>query len=199
MQGPRVEPPPAQPGFTPAQDQQMRVGAPEGLNPFGATMSPDERARAAGGNWADPAAFAATAPPMTREEHEQAGRSSAPPMNEPSAAQEVEQGPRTLAGFMVSYEDNELGIFWPLYQGKNLIGRKGAAAGLDVEIDHPTTSSRHAIIFASARPGKFEIEDPGSTNGTFINDARLETGSVLELHDGDHVRFGGFVTTVKII
>lgn len=194
----------------------MRVGAPEGLNPFGETMSPDERARQAP-SWNDPAAFAATAPPATREEHEQReqqaqARASAPPMGaaasyapaqapEPSgpSAQEPQPEARTLAGFMVSYEGNELGVFWPLYQGRNLIGRKGAAAGLDIEIDHPTTSSRHAILFAEARPGRLDIEDPGSTNGTFVNDARLETGSKCELHDGDRVRFGGFITTVKII
>jgi hypothetical protein len=106
---------------------------------------------------------------------------------------------RALAGFLVSYEQNELGVFWPLYQGQNVVGRKGAAPGLDIEIDHPTTSSRHALIYASARPGRLKIEDPGSTNGTFLADSMLERGKKHELRDGDALRFGGFVVIVKII
>jgi hypothetical protein len=115
-----------------------------------------------------------------------------PELVEPSA-------PRALAGFLVSYEQSEIGVFWPLYQGQNVIGRKGAAQGLDIEIDHPTTSSRHAVIYASARPGRLKIEDPGSTNGTFVADAMLERGKKHELRDGDALRFGGFSVIVKVI
>jgi pSer/pThr/pTyr-binding forkhead associated (FHA) protein len=100
---------------------------------------------------------------------------------------------------LVSYEQNELGVFWPLYQGQNVVGRKGAAPGLDIEIDHPTTSSRHAVIYASARPGRIKLEDPGSTNGTFLGDTQLERGKKHELRDGDSLRFGGFTVTVKIV
>jgi pSer/pThr/pTyr-binding forkhead associated (FHA) protein len=106
---------------------------------------------------------------------------------------------RALAGFLVSYEQSELGVFWPLYQGQNALGRKGASTGLDIEIDSPTTSSRHAIIYASARPGRLKVEDSGSTNGTFMNEALLERGKKVELRDNDILRFGGFSVTVKII
>jgi pSer/pThr/pTyr-binding forkhead associated (FHA) protein len=107
--------------------------------------------------------------------------------------------PRTLAGFLVSYEGNDLGSFYPIYQGKNVVGRKAAADGLDIEIDHPTTSSRHAVVFASACPGRFKVEDSGSTNGTFINDQKLVKGICQELSDGDKLRFGGYALTVKIV
>jgi pSer/pThr/pTyr-binding forkhead associated (FHA) protein len=107
--------------------------------------------------------------------------------------------PRVIAGFLVSYEGNELGTFWPIYQGKNVVGRKGAADGLDIEVDHPTTSSRHAIVHAAARPGRFKVEDPGSTNGTFVNDQKLAKGSHQDLKDGDTLRFGGYAVTVKIV
>jgi pSer/pThr/pTyr-binding forkhead associated (FHA) protein len=106
---------------------------------------------------------------------------------------------RTLSGFLVSYDQNDFGIFWPLYQGQNVIGRKGAAPGLDIEIDHPTTSSRHAVLYASARPGRLKVEDTGSTNGSFLADTTLERGKKYELKDGDTLRFGGFIVTVKII
>jgi hypothetical protein len=111
----------------------------------------------------------------------------------------VEPGaPHVLAGFLVSFE-YELGLFWPLYQGKNVVGRRDAAPGLDVQIDHPTTSSRHAIIYASARPGRLKVEDTGSTNGTQIGDIPLERGKRYELRDGDTIRFGGYSLIVKLV
>ncbi len=106
--------------------------------------------------------------------------------------------PRVLAGFLVSYE-TELGQAWHIYQGTNTIGRLEAAEGLDIELDHPTTSSRHAIIHATARPGRLSLEDLGSTNGTFRGDAKLEPHTRVELRDGESIRFGGFAVTVKII
>lgn len=107
--------------------------------------------------------------------------------------------PRILAGFLVSYEPEPLGQFWPVYQGRTVIGREGAADGLDMRIAHPTISSRHAIFFASARPGRMKIEDGGSTNGTFVNEVRLTRGQRVEVRDGDRIRFGLFSALVKII
>jgi pSer/pThr/pTyr-binding forkhead associated (FHA) protein len=106
---------------------------------------------------------------------------------------------RSLAGFLVSYDTSEFGVFWPLYQGQNVVGRRGAAAGLDVEIDHPTTSSRHALIHASARPSRMKLEDTGSTNGTYVGDQQLERGRKHEVRDGDVLRFGGFSVIVKLV
>jgi pSer/pThr/pTyr-binding forkhead associated (FHA) protein len=121
---------------------------------------------------------------------------SAPP---PAATPAVDPSLRVLAGFLVSYESTELGVFWPIYQGQNTVGRKGAAPGLDVEIDHPTTSSRHAVIHATARPGRLRVEDPGSTNGTFLGENMIEKNKPHDLRDGESVRFGGFNVIVKII
>jgi hypothetical protein len=162
----------------------------------------------------DPAAYAATAPPPTNEEFDRqyaagppaaaygppgaaapAPTASAPP----PAAVASDQSLRVLAGFLVSYEATELGVFWPIYQGQNVVGRKGAAPGLDVEIDHPTTSSRHAVIHAAARPGKLRVEDPGSTNGTFLGEHMIDKNKSHDLRDGEVVRFGGFNVIVKII
>jgi hypothetical protein len=164
----------------------------------------------------DPSAFAATAPPPTADEFEANKRGQspgAPPVAQPAAtrlsappaphsARDPEQveasAPRTLAGFLIAYE-NETGEFWPIYQGQNMVGRKGAAPGLHIEIDHPTTSSRHAMILASARPGRVKLEDLGSTNGTFVGDQQLERGRKHELRDGEKIRLGGLNVIVKII
>jgi hypothetical protein len=107
--------------------------------------------------------------------------------------------PRVLAGFLVSYDGLEFGGFWPIYQGQNQLGRRGAAPGLDIEIDHPTTSSRHAVLYASARPARLKLEDAGSTNGTFLGEQQLERGHRVEVQDGDSIRFGGFATIVKLV
>lgn len=106
---------------------------------------------------------------------------------------------RVLAGFLVSYEGHAEGAFWPIYEGQNIVGRKDAAQGLDVQIDHPTTSSRHAMVNAQARPGRLEVVDTGSTNGTFYGEGKIEPGRAVALRDGDQLRFGGFPVIVKII
>ena len=202
-------PPPAQAyAPPPAQAYAPPQAAPQWAPPTQAPANPSH----------DPSVFAATAPPPTTDEYEnQVRRSQAPVGPNPSAPpvaaappavalgpgrdpELVEAGAiRALAGFLVSFDQNELGVFWPLYQGQNVLGRKGAAPGLDIEIDSPTTSSRHAVVYASARPGRLKVEDGGSTNGTFLNDTQLERGKKFELRDNDVLRFGGFNVTVKII
>jgi hypothetical protein len=108
-------------------------------------------------------------------------------------------GPRVLVGFLVSFDNVELGQYWPIHQGRNVVGRQGVASGIEIEISHPTTSSLHAVVLAAARPGRVLVEDTGSTNGTFVNDNALSVGQRWELRDGDRVRFGLFNTVVKVI
>jgi hypothetical protein len=139
---------------------------------------------------APPAKFPSGAPPPTGHADTRPGGADAgPPLD----------APRVLAGFLVSFDPDELGTFWPIRQGRTMIGRKDAAEGLDLEIDHPTTSSRHALLLATARPGRLEIEDLGSTNGTFIDDEKIQTGARHELRDGTSLRFGGYAVTVKVV
>jgi hypothetical protein len=173
-------------------------------------------------------AYAETAPPPTREEFEArqaaaqaaAARGVAPPAGYapapgyahgivpqssaiPGSAQDPdsvpEGAPRVLAGFFISFDIDPHGRFWPIYQGRSRIGRQGSGTELDLELDHPTTSSRHAVAYASACPGRIKLEDTGSTNGTLINGARLPPGTRHELNDGDRVRFGLLSTIVKIV
>lgn len=172
---------------------------------------------------ADASAFAATAPPDEEAQRGAYGPPPAPPPAAPSPGPAYGPGPaqpppavapapapvpapyaaagdkKTLAGFLVSYEGSELGSFWPLYQGRMVIGRKGAASDLDIEVDHPTTSSRHASLEVSARPGRIVLEDLGSTNGTFYGDSKLERGRPIQLRDGDTIRLGGYPVIVKIV
>jgi hypothetical protein len=70
-----------------------------------------------------------------------------------------------------------------------VIGREGC----DVNLIDPEVSRRHAAIRGTS--GFLAIEDLGSTNGTFVNDKRITAMTVLS--DGDSVRLGGTVWTVR--
>jgi hypothetical protein len=108
-------------------------------------------------------------------------------------------GKRELVGFLVSYQSDTYGAFWPLYAGRNLVGRAGAADGLDIEISDPTTSSNHASINVESGTRSVVIEDLGSTNGSFVNDDPLGPQGRREVRDNDRVRFGGFGLVVKVV
>lgn len=101
---------------------------------------------------------------------------------------------RPLAGFLVSFQDNPLGKFWPLYQGRNLVGRAETGQEVDVPIGHGTTSTNHATI--DAESGRLTLSDLGSTNGTFHNEEAIGFQGRRELRDGDKIRFGGFSVIV---
>ncbi len=66
--------------------------------------------------------------------------------------------------------------------GELTVGREGC----DVVLPDPQVSRRHAVL--RPRDGAVEVEDLGSTNGTWVNDAPAR-GAVL-LGVGDVVRFG---------
>jgi DNA-binding winged helix-turn-helix (wHTH) protein len=56
----------------------------------------------------------------------------------------------------------------PLFRGENILGRDPTT---DVQVDHVTVSRRHARVFVDA--DGITVEDLGSKNGTFLDDARL--------------------------
>jgi hypothetical protein len=105
-----------------------------------------------------------------------------------------------LAGFLVSYTDR-MGRYWPLLQGKTRLGRRGARPddGPEVPLDEPTVSVEHAIIHASASPGRMKLEDRGSRNGTYVDGVRVHPGQKVVLRDGQLLTLGEFRAVVKII
>ena len=64
----------------------------------------------------------------------------------------------------------------------------GRDDGADVLIDNPSVSRRHAEIRLG--DGGWEIEDLGSSNGTFLGGGRIEGPRTLSL--GDEIGFGKF-------
>ncbi len=111
-----------------------------------------------------------------------------------------ESAARILAGFLVSYADR-LGRYWPLSQGKNRLGRRPPRPddGPEVPLDEPTVSIEHAVIHASASPGRMKLEDLGSRNGTYVDGIRVVPGQKVELRDGQLLTLGEFRAVVKII
>ncbi len=71
----------------------------------------------------------------------------------------------------------------PLADGENIAGR---AVDCSLVIEATSVSRRHARIVVSA--GEATLQDLGSTNGTFVNDAAVSSARVLK--DGDVVTLG---------
>jgi hypothetical protein len=75
--------------------------------------------------------------------------------------------------------------------GVTTVGRQ---AGVHVLINDATVSRHHAEI--SYANGAYTMKDLGSSNGTFLNGARLEAGRVYPLKADDRLRFGKTVTYI---
>lgn len=87
-------------------------------------------------------------------------------------------------------------------QSAYLFGRERKVA--DVPVDHPSLSKQHAVLQYRALPSKKEqrigaptkiqckpyLMDLESTNGTFVNGARLDSARYYELRRGDVITLG---------
>jgi len=115
----------------------------------------------------------------------------------PSVAPSVSLGRthRPLGAFLVSYQYEPLGTFWPLGLGQNLVGRAGAGRlDLDVGISDTTVSTEQALIEVDARG--ITVEDRASRNGTSVNGRPLAAGARVPVAHGDRIKFGSFETIV---
>jgi pSer/pThr/pTyr-binding forkhead associated (FHA) protein len=130
-----------------------------------------------------------------QQQQQQPAPSAAPAPSPPALSAD---GRRTLAGFLVSYQDDAAGKFWPLYQGKNSIGRADTGQKVDIEVAHGTTSTHHASVDCEGQ--RFVLSDMGSTNGTFHNEEAIGFQGKRDLRDGDKIRFGGYsVMVVNVV
>jgi hypothetical protein len=153
------------------------VPPPPGLGQYGAEPQPPP-----------PQGMPLPAPPPPYVPPQQAA--AHPPTPAPQPAWGGREGRRALAGFLVSFQDDPMGRFWPLWQGKNVVGRAETGQKVDIEIAHGTTSTHHATLDVDG--GRILLADLGSTNGTFHNEEAIGFQGRRELRDGDKIRFGGF-------
>lgn len=81
------------------------------------------------------------------------------------------------------------------------IGRRSASKGIEPDIDLSAApedvgvSHHHAVLVAGA-DGGWSLVDPGSTNGTYLNDGTdpLVVGEAVPLADGDRIHLGAWTT-----
>jgi CRP-like cAMP-binding protein len=80
-------------------------------------------------------------------------------------------------------------------EGDTLVGRADPVTGITPDVDlsnldpQRSTSRRHAKLYQLS--GRFYVmEEIGVMNGTFVNDARLATGTPIPINNGDVLKFG---------
>ena len=71
----------------------------------------------------------------------------------------------------------------------------GRQLGSDIHLVDPSVSRRHAEL--ESRPDGFLARDLGSSNGTFINDQRLQPYASKLLRPGDRLRVGNVLTLLE--
>ncbi|HEY3779828.1 MAG TPA: FHA domain-containing protein [Fimbriimonadaceae bacterium] len=101
-----------------------------------------------------------------------------------SAAPKVETAPAVLIG-----EGKE----YPLKKGANIFGRKSEA---DIQISDPYVSGKHGQIDIGD-DGIF-LTDIGSTNGTMLNDAKLNPNQRTQITSDDVIRLGNMRFHVEV-
>ena len=82
-----------------------------------------------------------------------------------------------------------------------VIGRRSASRGINPEIDlsgapeDPGVSHMHAVLVGSPEGG-WTLIDPGSANGTFLNDSTdpIDTNKAVPVADGDRIHMGAWTT-----
>lgn len=110
-----------------------------------------------------------------------------------SPSRSVGRTPRPLGAFLISYQYEPLGTFWPLAAGTNIVGRAGAGRpDIDVGIADTTVSTEQALI--DVDPRGITVEDRNSRNGTVINGRAIAAGVRVPVVHGDRVKFGSFET-----
>jgi len=108
------------------------------------------------------------------------------PTNAPAANK------RKLVGWLVTFDLDDAGIDYKLYEGRNRIGRK---IENDVALNAQGVSDVHALLLY--RNNKFTIADQLSTNGTFVNGEMVE--DKCDLTDNDIIKIGNITLKIKVI
>jgi len=89
----------------------------------------------------------------------------------------------------------KVGMEFPVYPAENYIGRADEKpVDIDLEDQEPPdrvwTSRQHAVLVFDDAAGTLTIEDLNSSNGTFVNRARVYPGQPRPLSVGDVIQIG---------
>ena len=100
----------------------------------------------------------------------------------------VEPGPLAPWAYLEPVTGNQL----ELGANRSVVGRSSTA---DVHLNNDDVSRQHALLWREA--GAIWLADLDSANGTFVNDERLT--DVMDLLNGDRIRFGGTDLTLRVL
>jgi len=112
---------------------------------------------------------------------------AAAPTAPPATAASV--GSESAAIRLVGTSGPAAGMSFVLAKGVASVGRE---AGRDIVLPDPTVSRRHATL--RAEPGRVQVVDEGSSNGTFLNGTRVSSAYAVP---GDEIRFGSSTFRVE--
>jgi len=92
---------------------------------------------------------------------------------------------KKLVGFLITYSLDPNGLYFPLYEGRNYVGRDRTSS-VCIQGDDKISGKHFSILYRSVDK-KFKYRDEQSVNGTFINDNLSDEG---ELSDHDVIQIG---------
>lgn len=176
---PPQEIPAPPPGFYNAAGESAVTAPPEAVEEAQAAMAPPAPAPV------EPTPAPAPAPVPT-------------PAPAPAAAAPAAAGRAIPAGaspHLVVQRGQKVGIEFPIYGGDNYIGRADdKPVDVDLEDQEPPdrvwTSRQHAVLHYDEDAGSITLEDLNSSNGTFVNRARVYPGQPRSLVLGDVIQIG---------
>jgi hypothetical protein len=132
----------------------------------------------------------AVAPPVAMAPPPAAAPAPAAPAPAPAAPAPLPAG---AAPRLVVLRGQKRNVEYPIYEGQNFVGRADEKpVDIDLEDQEPPdrvwSSRQHACIFLEN--GELSIEDLNSSNGTFVNRARIYPGQKKMLAVNDVVQIG---------
>lgn len=148
---------------------------------------------------------APAAPPPPRMETQATPAPAAPPAPAPSAWQAVAVADRDYYDRLQAGEITFPAVYpdrvFTLSTQRAAIGRRSASRGINPEVDlsgapeDPGVSHMQAVLVATA-DGGWTIIDPGSANGTFVNESTdpIPTNQPVAVGDGDRIHVGAWTT-----
>ena len=96
----------------------------------------------------------------------------------------------TPLAWLIGNEGTPDEIRYELVKSESTLGR---GSDCEVQVDDQHASRKHAVIYY--RGGNFELEDLGSSNGTFVNNKAITSGPIL---NGDLITIGDTVLQFRI-
>src|SRR5262249_30188619 len=111
------------------------------------------------------------------------------------ASEETPSESKETAGYSLRLRGSGLDLTAHLTEG----GRAAAGRSRDnqIVIDDVTVSNFHAA-FAMGSNGVLWLTDLGSSNGTYVNGVRLNSGEKAAVRSGDRIRIGDMELTLNV-